>query len=154
MTPFVDTFMPTEGDVDTSRTSVKTYVPAYQKTKWKAHADELGMSQSEFVRSMVQAGRRGFGGSDDGVSTTNPRGSSAENTHSNGSATSGGSSDELADRVVALLERERTLSWDELVEELTADIEDRLDDALADLQDQRRVRYSGRNGGYTLSDRR
>ena len=42
------------------RTSVRTYVPEYQKEAWAAHADELDMSQSEFVRTMVQAGRSGF----------------------------------------------------------------------------------------------
>jgi len=42
------------------RRSVKTYVPEDQKAIWQDHADDLGMSQSEFVRTMVQAGRRGF----------------------------------------------------------------------------------------------
>ena len=46
---------------DTSRTQVRTYVPAYQKSEWESHADELDMSQSEFVRTMVQAGRTRFG---------------------------------------------------------------------------------------------
>lgn len=40
--------------------SVKTYVPAYQKAEWKNHANELDMSLSEFVRTMVQGGRRTF----------------------------------------------------------------------------------------------
>ena len=58
------------------RVSVKTSVPEYQKREWTEHADALDMSQSEFVRTMVQAGRRGFdpeppeGGSPD----ANPRG--------------------------------------------------------------------------------
>ena len=30
--------MPAEGDVDTSRVAVKTYVPAYQKDEWQSHA--------------------------------------------------------------------------------------------------------------------
>jgi hypothetical protein len=42
------------------RASVKTSVPQYQKDAWQAHADTLDMTQSEFVRTMVQAGRRGF----------------------------------------------------------------------------------------------
>ena len=52
--------MASDEEVDTTRTSVKTFVPAYQKDEWKRHADELDMSQSEFVRTMVQAGRRDF----------------------------------------------------------------------------------------------
>ena len=47
-------------EADTVRTSVRTYLPEYQKAKWEEHAEELGMSRSEFVRTMVQAGRRGF----------------------------------------------------------------------------------------------
>ena len=52
--------MPNQDTVDTERTVVTTYVPSYQKSQWETHADGLDMSLSEFVRSMVQAGRRGF----------------------------------------------------------------------------------------------
>lgn len=46
-----------EMEQDTTRTTVKTYVPAYQKHEWEDHAKDLDMSLSEFVRCMVQAGR-------------------------------------------------------------------------------------------------
>jgi len=121
--------------VETDRTVVKTYVPRYQKDAWREHAEALDMSQSEFVRAMVQAGRRGFalepgeGGSRD--------------------ATPGG--DGLEDRLLAILAVDRHLSWDELVAELSNDFEERLEDALQGLQAGNRVQYSGRNGGYTLS---
>src|SRR6056297_3482271 len=77
---------------DTSRSTVKTYVPAYQKASWQDHADDLDMSQSEFVRTMVQAGRRGFGGARDGDSTTpssdaNPQGSDVEDEENDDLAT-------------------------------------------------------------------
>ena len=147
-------FMATDDDVDTSRTSVKTYVPAYQKAQWKSHADELGMSQSEFVRSMVQAGRRGFGGSDDEADGSSPAGASVQERNNESMIQQGGGSGELSERVVALLEREGTLSWEALVEALTDDIEERLDDTMAELQDESKVRYSGRHGGYTLSEDR
>ena len=42
------------------RVSVKTSVPEYQKRAWTENADAMDMTQSEFVRTMVQAGRRGF----------------------------------------------------------------------------------------------
>lgn len=121
-------------DTDTSRTAVRTYVPAYQKEQWQRHADELGMSQSEFVRTMVQAGRSGFdlepeeGGSSD--------------------ATPG--VEGLETRVLSTLESNEFMSWEQLVEALAGDLEDRLDDALGDLQGSNRIRYSGRHGGYTL----
>ncbi len=145
--------MSSEEAVDTSRTSVKTYIPAYQKTQWKEHADDLGMSQSEFVRTMVQAGRRGFGADPEEIETE-PRTDSrtTERTDSTPQQPADGAA--LGERVLALLEREGTLSWEELVELLTDDIEERLDDTMAELQDESKVRYSGRHGGYTLSEDR
>lgn len=67
--------MPSQESVDTDRAVVTTYVPAYQKSAWESHATDLDMSQSEFVRSMVQAGRRGFGVESDstGPSATDDR---------------------------------------------------------------------------------
>ncbi len=143
--------MSSEDAVDTSRTSVKTYVPAYQKTQWKAHADELGMSQSEFVRTMVQAGRRGFGASPEELQEP-PNAEPGTTEQTDSAAQQPAETGALGDRVLTLLEREGTLSWDDLVEALTDDIEERLDDTMAELQDESKVRYSGRHGGYTLSE--
>jgi len=121
------------------RRSVKTYVPADQKDRWQDHADELGMSQSEFVRTMVQAGRRGFSMGESGkAAEPDPSGSDP-----------GG--DGLETRVEAAL-TDGPLSWEELTEAVVGDFEDRLEDALDALQDRNRVRYNGRKGGYTLTD--
>lgn len=49
-------------DLDTDRAAVRTYVPTYQKGEWERDAEGRDMSLSEFVRCMVQAGRRGFEG--------------------------------------------------------------------------------------------
>lgn len=133
-----------DDQVDTSRTVVKTYVPAYQKDEWREHADELDMSQSEFVRTMVQAGRRGFfeeSAPDEGADA-----SSEETTPT--AATD--STDGLEQRVESVLTAGEYYSWDELLAVITDNIEERLDETLADLQDENVVRYSGRNGGYTL----
>lgn len=124
-------------DADTSRTAVKTYVPAYQKRIWTEHAADLGMSQSEFLSTMVQAGRRGF-------EPTSESGTSPANAATDGSS-------DLEGRIETVLADSGPLSWDELVTELTDDIEERLDDALQDLQSENRVSYSGRSGGYTLT---
>ncbi|APW99011.1 hypothetical protein CHINAEXTREME_15045 [Halobiforma lacisalsi AJ5] len=117
---------------DTSRKAVKTYVPAYQKEEWQSHADELGMSQSEFVRTMVQAGRRGF--EPDREEPNSP------------DADPGGNG--LETQVLELLSAD-TYSWDELLEAVSDDIESRLDEALEELQSRNEIRYSGRRGGYT-----
>ena len=121
---------------DDERTSISTYVPRYQKERWSEHAAGLDMSQSEFVRTMVQAGRKGFDRAD-------PEGTSS---------TSNPGGEGLEERVADTLARLGPLSWDELLEEVTGDVETRLDEALSALQDANRVRYSGRSGGYVHRD--
>lgn len=116
------------------RTVVKTYVPEYQKDEWERHADDLDMSRSEYLRVMVQAGRKGF--------LEESRSSPAEETDPRG--------EPLEDRIVEVLRSEGVCSWDHLVEALTDDIEDRMDQALEELQRENLVGYSGREGGYTL----
>jgi hypothetical protein len=122
----------------TERTAVKTYVPAYQKSAWEEHAAELDMSQSEFVRTMVQAGRRGF----DIDSPTNPAEGPDDASDPRG--------DGLETRLLDLLDSEGHLSWDRLVEELAGNFEDRLEETLQRLQNENRVQYSGRRDGYTV----
>lgn len=124
---------------DDDRVAVKTYVPQYQKEIWQAQADDLEMSQSEFVRTMVQAGRQEFeipsgkstGGSSTGTDTT--------------------TDDEFANRILEVLDRKGVLGWDGLVEALVDDVEAELDAELQRLQDENTIRYSGREGGYVLT---
>jgi hypothetical protein len=117
---------------ETDRVAVKTYVPRYQKEIWQDRASELDMSQSEFVRSMVQAGRRDF--DFDGVE------------HGSGGATPGGEG--LEERIFEVLASGGPLEWDELVGELIDGFEDELEDTLQGLQAENRIQYSGRKGGY------
>ncbi|GAB6877979.1 DUF5805 domain-containing protein [Halorubrum gandharaense] len=126
-------------DDETDRRAVKTYVPEYQKSEWKAHADELGMSQSEFLRTMVQAGRRGFSVEN----SSNPEEGSDQGDDPRG--------DGLETRVEDALAG-GARSWDALVEDLSGNFEDRLEQALDSLQDRNRVRYRPREGGYALVD--
>lgn len=130
----------TESDTTTERTQVVTYLPPAQKQAWADHADELGMSQAEFVRTMVQAGRKGFELSSQPTAPEGP----SEPTDPRG--------DDLESRVLDVLHTEDVLSWDDLVEQLAGDFEDRLEAALESLQAANRVRYRGREGGYTLLD--
>lgn len=123
------------GDPDTERAAVKTYVPAYQKSEWQAHAERLGMTQSEFVRTMVQAGRTEFD-----VDPAEPRTSDGD---PRGQA--------LEDRVLEILSTAGPQSWEELSSAVTEAIGDDLDDALTALQEANRITHSGRAGGYTLA---
>lgn len=125
---------------ETGRTIVKTHVPAYQKRIWVDHADNMGMSQSEFLRTMVQAGRSGF----------EPTG---EPTDSSPKSAETVDSTDLETRIESILAESDPLSWEDLVAALTDNLEDRLDEALETLQEENRVRYSGRDGGYTLNER-
>ena len=124
---------------ESERVAVHTYVPAYQRDRWAEDAGEMGMNRSEFVRAMVQTGRREFGL--DGAARK-----PVERPHED--ATPRG--DGLKSRVEGILREEDHLEWDELVDALTVDVEDRLDAALSELQDANRVRHSGRHGGYAL----
>lgn len=135
--------MAAEGDL-TETVQVKTRVPTYQRDEWKAAADRLDMSQSEFVRTMVQAGRSGFEGADSGASASNSVESAPEGSNPRG--------DSLETRVESRLAAADAMSWDELVDELAGDFEDRLEGALDELQSTNRIRYSGRDGGYVLTD--
>ncbi len=121
------------------RRSVKTYVPADQKLEWQRQANEMGMSQSEFVRTMVQAGRRGFSLSE--TSNSEESGSPGSNPRGHG----------LESRIESALTA-GPLSWEELVDAVFDDFEDQLEETLESLQDRNRVRYNGRRGGYTLVD--
>ena len=121
---------------DDAQTPVKTYIPAYQKDIWCDHAEELDMSQSEFVRTMVQAGRSSFELDDAG-----PR----EQHTATESADKG-----FQDRITEELAREGLLDWDDLVDRLLGDVEADIERALDDLQNDNIVRYSGRHSGYEL----
>lgn len=152
--------------VETERVSVSTYVPAYQRATWATEAESMGVSRSEYVRLMVQAGRRSF--DLDGTDGSGPQVSESghptdamqpeeetvtdHNPEGGREADPAPRGDGLQERVLELLESDSHLDWDELVAGLTADIEDRLEAALDELQSAGRVRHSGRQGGYTVVD--
>lgn len=131
-------------ETDTERVGVRTYVPRYQREAWDRDAAELDMSRAEFVRTMVQAGRRSF----DLIDSE----STADTDEDTGDRDSTPGVHGLEDQLLGLLESDGHLSWDELVAGLTDDIEDRLEETLDELQRHNRVQYNGRRGGYTLVD--
>jgi hypothetical protein len=120
---------------DTSRTVIQTYVPAYQRDEWDEQADTLGMSRSEFVKTMVQAGREVF----------NEQGTPPDFVDEDS-----GPLANLDERVVDTLEQSGPLEWEALLKEITGDIEDQLETTIQTLQENNEVRYSGREGGYVL----
>ena len=137
--------MAPDSEVDTSRTVVQTYVPAYQRKEWDEHATELDMSRSEFVKAMVQAGRRGFGGE---IAQSSDEDDTAD-TPSNGLPAG---DTELQALVLVCLEKNDCLSWEELLSEITGDVETRLEEVLTELQGQGEITHSGRAGGYVRTE--
>jgi len=123
-----------EPEGETDRVTVKTYVPRYQKEEWRSRAADLDMSQSEFVRTMVQAGKREF--------------DIPEEDRSGGATPSG---DGLKEQVLDAIGSNGPLEWQDLVAELIDDFETQLEESLQELQRENRVQHSGRKG-YTLSD--
>lgn len=130
---------------DEARVTVSTYVPAHQHERWREDAERLDMSQSEFVRSMVQAGRRGF--DLDGNSSERP--SDPEEPDVRGSNPRG---NDLKRDILVLLREEGPLGWDELVHELTGDLESELETTLIGLQEENRVDHSPREGTYSVAE--
>lgn len=130
--PRQDPVMPEEPD----RVTVSTYVPAAQREAWREDAGTMDMSLSEFVRSMVQSGRRGFslsGTAEEGdVSGSDPGGS------------------DWKSGVLERLRDDGPLGWDELLQGLAGDLEDELEAAIDELQDENRIKHSPRRGGYEL----
>lgn len=124
---------------DDDRVAVQAYLPRYQREEWRSHADELGMSLSEFVRVMVQGGRRGI----DSVM--------APETRSGASADHNPWGERLETHLLEALSADQYLTWDELVAEVTNRIEDDLETALEQLQEQNSVVHNGREDGYTLA---
>lgn len=126
-------------DDETARVAVRTYVPAYQRDDWRKRAETAGMSTSEFVRSMVQAGVRDFDLGDQPAMPAEPD-VSAPDPGGNG----------LEDQVLEVLRSEDLCTWEDLVSAVTADVEDRLESALQELQAANRVSHSPREGGYRV----
>lgn len=126
--------MSTESAPGDKRSAIRVYVSEDQKREWEADANDLGMSQSEFVRQMVQAGRRQLLSDEQAIDTgTRPDDSSLER------------------QVLETLSESDYRDWDELIEALTGNIEDRLEATLDRLQRDGKVLHSGRHGGYTLA---
>lgn len=136
--------MSSEGE----RVSVQTYVSSTQRELWREEADELDMNQAEYVRTMIQAGRRSF---DLNTNESSLKGNPSKPVEEQSPDETPGE-DGLKDRVLDVLRTEEFADWDMLLAGVTDDIEDRLEDTLEELQSEDRVRYSGRHSGYTVVD--
>lgn len=119
---------------ESTQTVAKTYIPQYQKEEWVDHATRLDMSQSEFIRTMVQAGRRHFTEDVEEPDDThaNPRGN------------------DLETRILDELQQE-PLEWDALTDRVIGSLEEQLRTAVVDLQDADKISHDPELG-YTIRD--
>lgn len=113
--------------------TVKTTVSPDLKSDWADDADHFDMSQSEFVRTMVQAGRHWFDleSSEARSPDANPGGNALE------------------DRVLAILRDHDEISFEDIVDEVTKGIERDVDAILQSLDDDGLVHHSNVDG-YSL----
>lgn len=118
------------------RAPVKTYVSQEEKAEWKAQAEQLDMSLAEYVRNMVNVGKRNF---DIQPIETLPAGVNPQG-------------EDLETTVVQTLADRDHVSWAELVDIFSDVDEQRLNELLQALQNDNRIEHDGPNGGYTLID--
>ncbi|MFB6134838.1 MAG: DUF5805 domain-containing protein [Halanaeroarchaeum sp.] len=134
---------PTSSD---EQTVVTTYVPAYQKREWAEHAERLDMSQSEFVKAMVQAGRRGF----ENETGTETSASPSSGGRPQGSDAEDGDPDLMKSTVLSLIEEEGAMSWETLLDAVVEDLESDLESTIQNLLEANEITHSPRQGGYVL----
>lgn len=136
-----------DSNANGSPETVRLSVPEYQLDEWAAHAEALEMSTNEFVRSMVQAGRRGFDESaPDVLGRTDTEGEAGVATDPAGDGPTNG----LRTELLAVLSASEYRSWDDLSESVVDEIEAALDAELRSLLDEGRVDHSPREDGYRL----
>ena len=109
---------------------VKTTVPAYQRDRWDDLADAFGVSRSEFIRLMVQAGIHWFDleSAERTSPDANPRGNALRN------------------RVLDVLPAEGYVTFEELLESVSADLETNLEATIESLEAEDLVETSVRRG--------
>ena len=114
------------------RVVVKTTIPREQKERWAADAETLDMSQSEFIRTMVQAGRSAIDGFvlEGPPDHSDPRGN-------------------VLERVVLEILSE-PLSFDELEQQCTEQFPQILEDIVANLHERGMIDYTPRGNITTV----
>jgi hypothetical protein len=109
-------------------------VPQNLLRAWEHQAEQAKLSVSEYVVRMTEAGRMSVqmqpaGGDESGAAM---------------------SVEQLTDEIVDELRHENAVAWEQLVDAISRNLEERMEEALGRLQEDDVVRYSGLEGGYHL----
>jgi hypothetical protein len=118
---------------DSGGETIEVEVPANLLRAWEHQASKAKLSVSEYVVRMTEAGRM-----------------SVQMQPASGGDAAAMSVEQLTDEVVEQLRHEEAVSWDQLVDAISKNLEEQLEDALDRLQEDDVVRYSGLKGGYRL----
>lgn len=122
-----------EANPTPNRETVELNVRPGLLATWRKQARMAKLDLDEFVERMVEAGRMSVN-----VQPTDVGSSAAMTT------------DDIAEEVRDQLRTEEYCSWEELLDAVSGKLEENLERALSDLQEEGVVRYSGLHGGYVL----
>lgn len=115
--------------------AIEIRVPPNLLAAWEQRARKAKLSVSEYVVRMAEAGRMSVQMEPAGVG---------------GDPGTTMSVEQLTDDVVERLRHEDAVSWEQLLEAISSNLEENLEEALERLQADDVVRYSGLEGGYEL----
>lgn len=112
------------------RKRIRTSAPEEQIEIWEAEAEEMNVTRAEYMRLMMQAGRRNFG-------LAEPETSDSDGIN-------------IEERVIETLQEHGEMSWDELVEKAVGDVEEEVEKVIEKLDEKGRVSTSVRNSTVEL----
>jgi hypothetical protein len=122
------------GDTDDGAgPTLEIEVPANLQRVWEHQAKQAKLSVSEYVVRMTEAGRM-----------------SVQMQPAGGGDAAAMSVEQLTEEVVEQLRHEEAVAWEELLDAISKNLEEQLEEALERLQEDGVVRYSGLQGGYRL----
>ncbi|MBB6645220.1 DUF5805 domain-containing protein [Halobellus ruber] len=138
-----------ESGLDTSRATITVYAPVYQRDKWDEEAEELGLSRSEYLKMMIQAGRKHFDPDNGQKKLTSIGGAETPIPDSDHPSNKFSEDICLESQILEAISRGDYLTWNEIVDTVVDDIERYIDKELDDLRDSNQIRYDGQRGGFT-----
>lgn len=116
--------------LDQSNSAVQVTVPSHQLEQWDELAEQNNMSRSMFVRACVEAGRKQL--------------AELDPTENEPTDTS------LESNIINVISEENGIQTDDLVEKVLEPVKDDIYDEIEQLDEEGRISFSPREGGYVL----
>lgn len=125
--------MATESDQEAGGTVLNVYVPEHERVEWEQHAEELDLEMSRYVREMVKSGRRPWFSENYRVQPDKGEGANRD----------------LEEQVLTALSEAGPLHNTEVYEEITNQLQTRVDETLLALRDDNRIEQNP-SGAFSL----